>query len=110
MNLQTKIIELDDALFALTIECCDEETIKKFNEKGFEGNGYTWCGIIESIARLEFGDKSSSLSYSPEADSTMVIYKDKETLKNLELKVTEALKNSDYMKKVIENSNPEYMD
>ena len=108
MELETEIFEIDDDVFALTVECFDQKAIKHFKKQGYEGNGYTWQGLTESIARLELDDKANDLCHTPGADEAMVTSDDEAILQLIETKIKMAFNNTDYMKKVIDNADPMY--
>jgi hypothetical protein len=108
MNID--ISELDENTFALVCECEDEDTIMRFNEMGYDGNGYTWHGILESISRLVFEGGAEDLSFSPEADSAMVTSPNKDRLETLASEARKAFTDSAYMERVIANADEEELE
>jgi len=52
LEVHLDVTKLDDD-FALVVGSHAEETVEFFNERGLDGNGHTWAGIVESILRLE---------------------------------------------------------
>lgn len=107
--MKIEVIELDGGVFALICECEDEKTIMKFNEMGYDGNGYTWDGILESISRLVF-ENVEDLSFSPEADSAMVTSANRDKLDTLAAEARKAFSTPDYLERVIENADPEHLE
>ncbi|MCJ8330842.1 MAG: hypothetical protein HRT89_06355 [Lentisphaeria bacterium] len=108
-SLDIKVIDIDDR-FALIVECFDEQIIAEFQELGFDGNGYTWCGILESIARFISEDKAREILHTPEADNAMAIHNSKEYLEEIASKIRHAFEDSEYMKIVVQGADPEYIE
>ncbi len=109
LTIETEILELDDRA-ALIVRSFDDETIAYLNERGLDGNGYTWTGIVESIARSEMPTDCSKLNWSPEADELMVTSADRDVLDRLRTAVLRYASDDSMMASAIENANPEYMD
>lgn len=110
MSFKIELVDLKDGHYALIVECFDEKIVSKFNEMGYDGNGDTWFGITESIARLTFGSISNQISHSPEADSEMAVSTNKKLLEKLGQEVERAFNDDVFLKKVIDNANPDYLE
>jgi len=109
LTVETTSIALDDG-HGLLVGSTDPDTIEFFNDRGLDGNGYTWNGIVDSIARLEMPSEHGKLDWSPEADDLLVLSSDPDLLKRLETLVQQYVGDESMMERALENADPEMMD
>lgn len=107
--ISTKVIELAGD-YALVVGSQDEAAIAFLRERGFEGNGYTWHGLVDSIARLRMSTEVPRLTWSPEADDLLVTCADEATLERLAALVTSFTQDELLLNSAIENADPELME
>lgn len=104
--MSASVSELEGG-YALTCEEVSETAELLFDDLGLEGNGHTWCGVFESLSRQLFGQNTSEFSFSPEADSVMILSKSKENLDILASEANKAFDDCDYLNRIIENATSE---
>ena len=109
LKVETILVELGDKR-GLQVGTSDPDTIEYFNDRGLDGNGYTWSGVVDSIARLEMPSEYGKLDWSPEADDLLVISSDLDLLKRLETLVQRFAGDEAKMQSAMENADPEMMD
>ena len=110
LGARIEVVKLSPGKHALTIACFDEEIVSRFREMGCEGNGYTWCGLVESAARILFGQQAETLSHSPTADSAMATSEDPAPLEIIAAHLRSAFHDDQKMAELIENANPEFLE
>jgi hypothetical protein len=107
--VSAKIVELNGG-YALVVGCHDKDAIEFLRSRGYEGNGYTWHGLVHSIARLRMCAELPLLKWSPEADDLLVISDDRKTLERLAAMVTSFAQDQSLLNSAIENADPELME
>lgn len=109
LSIETELIDLDGG-HGLVVRSFDEPTVAFLNDRGLDGNGYTWTGIVDSIARAEMAADHAKLSWSPEADELLVTSTDREVLTRLQAEVERYAADEALVAAAIENADPEMMD
>ncbi|HUT12493.1 MAG TPA: Imm51 family immunity protein [Thermoguttaceae bacterium] len=109
LEVYLDITKLDDD-FALVVSSHAEETIEFFNERGLDGNGDTWAGIVESIVRLEMPEMYDRFSLSPEADDLLVTCDDRQLLERLGQCIRRYVADETLMAEAIENGDPDWLE
>ena len=115
MNIVGSTLNVDIAefttsnAFALTIASGDEATIGFFNQLGFEGNGYTWDGILSTLARMKFSERLDELSFSPEAESALVHCRDPMLIEALATELRAICGNKSEMLRLIQSATRGYL-
>lgn len=106
MNVRIEIQDHVDGELALIVECTDEDVISQFQKRGFEGNGYTWQGLVESALRLVAlpGDQ---VSHSPEADGAMLRSRNRALLEAVADELRRAFAEEAAMEALLRNADPD---
>lgn len=107
--IHTTLIDLENR-HALEVRGADEATVAFLNTHGLEGNGYTWAGIVDSIARLELASEHASFGWSPEADDLLVTCRERAPLERLRAAVARYAADESLLKNAIAKADPEMMD
>ena len=87
-----------------------DPTAEVFEERGQEGGGYGWHGVVEALVRLRAPKLKKKLRYDPEASMFVVLSKDREALKQVAGLMREALADPALLRQAIENADPDLMD
>jgi Immunity protein 51 len=61
-----------------------------FEERGFEGNGYTWTGIVKHLVRTRAPELEGVVEYDPEADMLVARSDDRAALLRVAMLIREA--------------------
>ena len=109
LTVTTSLVELDGK-YGLLVESDDPATSEFFEQRGLEGNGYTWNGVVESIARLEMAGECQKLDWSPEADSILILCSESEPLERLEQHIADYAGDDSKIESALAAANPEMMD
>jgi hypothetical protein len=107
--VETELVALDSG-HGLVVRSFDAATIEFLNNQGLDGNGYTWTGIVDAIARMELASEHSKFSWSPEADELLVTCKDRTPLERLQSAVARYGADESLLQSAIDNADPEMMD
>ena len=109
LDIAISVCELDDC-FGLTVAGVGTETVEYFERRGLEGNGYTWDGVVDSIARLEMPECHDQISSSPEADDLLVTCNDRQVLERLAEQVRRYAADVALMDRAIEEADPDLLE
>ena len=109
LTVETTLIELDGK-HGMIVGSEDPETVEFFHDRDLDGNGHTWNGVVDSIARLEMTAEYDKLDWSPEADDLLVLSADSDLLQRLSDLVQQYVSDESKMELALENADPEMID
>ena len=81
-----------------------------FEEMGWEGGGYNWAGVADSLVRMKAPALAEKLSYDPEAGMFAAVSEDREALEQVGLLLRSAMNDPELLREAIEKADPERMD
>ena len=100
----------DNNGFGAYFEVGDDPTYEWLQEKGFDGNGYTVLGLIDSMCRLDLTTDAGKYEMEAEADNAWVYGQDKDAIERLIAKFEECTANADGINRLIENGDEEILE
>jgi len=109
LEVHLDVTKLDDD-FALVVGSHAEETVEFFNERGLDGNGHTWAGIVESILRLEMPEMYDRFGLSSEADDVLVTCGDRQLLERLGQCIRRYVTDETLMAEAIDSGDPDWLE
>jgi Immunity protein 51 len=83
MDTETDIFQDEDGRFCLTIRDSDERTTSLFEDRGLQGGGYTWEGIVTALVELKLPKEIPLLEIGAEADNMFAYCQDRAILERI---------------------------
>ena len=111
LTFEYRLDELTEVeCFSLVIDGNVEATREWFEERGFDGNGYSVHGLVDSIVRWKLPELFDELSFSPEADNLMITCDERGPLEEVQ-KAVEAVSTSESaLQEAVDKADPECME
>jgi hypothetical protein len=104
--MATAIQILDDGEgrggFLLTLMDADERTAALFEDRGLQGGGYTWEGIVTALVRMRAPESLNKLKFGAEADNMYIYCPDRLLLEEVAGLVRKAIAEHDLLLAAIE--------
>lgn len=103
------LVEHDNGNLSLILVDFDA-TFETFEEMGYDGGGYAWCGVADWLMRTHAPELATSVKYDPEAGMLSAYGADRATLERLASLIRSAIEDPVLLRKAITNADPEMMD
>ncbi len=81
-----------------------------FEEAGYEGGGYAWEGVVQTLVKMRAPKLAKKLSYDPEASMFSVNSPDRDAIRQVAALIREAIDNPALLREAIANADPDVMD
>jgi hypothetical protein len=98
------IFEAGDGRFFLAIQDTDPKSAALFEEKGLQGGGYTWEGLLTALLQLKMPDVLPQLEIGAEADNMYAYCDDRAILEKVAELVRTATTDHELLMAAIESA------
>lgn len=110
LEVDIRIIDLYDGWFGLRVASDDQETFDFFEEQGLLGDGCTWQAVVDSLVRASLPDKRTSLEFTCETESLLVMSEDRALLEGVEILVRQAAEDEETILRAIADADPDLLE
>lgn len=104
-----KLVTHEDETYSLIFDDFGP-TEPLFSDIGFEGGGYGWHGVVDSLIRIKAPELSGKVGFDPEAGMFVAHGPDLDALKEVASLIREAVQNPVLLREAIERADPDLMD
>lgn len=90
--------------FLLTLIDADDRTVALFEDRGLQGGGYTWEGIVTALVEMRMPESLPKLEIGAEADNMYIYCADRKLLEQVAGLVRTAIADHDLLVAAIEHA------